>query len=205
MGSSKSYNLLQTSVPQYSDATSLEDQIKNATEKSVILENDTFSILDAETEHLQKINFTNLKNNLNPNYIKKPVISIANELPVENLSIGDRYFMIADNSNLSIAEWNGTSWIFTSTKDGDCIYSYAQRKFIIRTLESYETSSVTDEYETDFNTTESVTVRHNLNRYPSVLVLDSTNRQIITQVTYTDRNTAYVSWTGETSGKIVCN
>ncbi|MFZ4400419.1 MAG: hypothetical protein ACOYO1_10325 [Bacteroidales bacterium] len=205
MGSSKSYNLLQTSVPQYTDASSLEDQIKNVTEKPVLADNDVFSIIDTESGHLQKINFTNLKNNLNPNYIKKPVISIANELPVENLTISDRYFMIAGNSILSIAEWNGTSWIFQTTKDGDCIYSYTQKKFIIRTLESYETSSVSDEYETNFNTTESVTVRHNLNRYPSILVLDSTNRQIITQVTYTDRNTAYVSWTGETSGKIVCN
>ena len=62
-----------------------------------------------------------------------------------------------------------------------------------------------DSYEVSFNVTESVRVNHSLNRYPSVVVMDSSNRQIVTMVTYIDRNTVVVSWTGETSGKIVCN
>lgn len=202
MGSSKSFNLIQSSS---SDTSSVDVQINNAADKSVLSENDTIPVIESETGILKKISFTNIKTNLSPTYIKKPVISLAIELPAENQSIGDRYFMIAGNSALSIAEWNGTSWIFLSTRDGDCIFSYSQKKFIIRTIDNYELSSVSDDYEIDFNLSDTVTVRHNLNRYPSVVVLDSTNRQIVTQITYTDRNSCVVSWTGETSGKIVCN
>jgi hypothetical protein len=202
MGSSKSFNLIQSSS---SDTSSVDVQINNAADKSVLSENDTIPVIESETGKLKKISFTNIKTNLSQTYIKKPVISLANELPAENQSIGDRYFMIAGNSALSIAEWNGTSWIFLSTRDGDCIFSYSQKKFIIRTIDNYELSSVSDDYEIDFNLSDTVTVRHNLNRYPSVVVLDSTNRQIVTQITYTDRNSCVVSWTGETSGKIVCN
>ena len=203
MGSSKSFNLIQSSSP--SDSSSFEVQVNNATEKSVLADNDTIPVIDTETGLLRKISFTNIKSNLSATYIKKPVISLANELPVVNMALGDRYFMTVGNSALSIAEWNGSSWFYISTKDGDCIFNYSQKKFIIRTPENYELSSVSDDYEIDFNLTESVTVRHNLNRYPSVVVLDSTNRQIITQITYTDRNSCVVSWVGETSGKIVCN
>lgn len=138
-------------------------------------------------------------------YIVKPVKSIATTLPVENMVLGDRYFITSGDLMLSIAEWNGASWNITKTKPGDCIYSYSQKKFIVRTDEGFEISDGRDSYETDFNVTESVRVNHNLNRYPSVVVMDSSNRQIITQVTYLDRNTCEVSWTGETSGKIVCN
>ena len=57
----------------------------------------------------------------------------------------------------------------------------------------------------DFISTEFVEVNHNLNKYPSIVVMDSANRALITQVTYRDRNVCEVSWTGETSGTIVCN
>ena len=60
-------------------------------------------------------------------------------------------------------------------------------------------------YETTFTSTTYVQVRHNMNKYPSVVVMDTSNRQIVTQVTYIDRNTVDVSWTGEMSGKVVCN
>jgi len=149
---------------------------------------------------LSKIEFNELEL-----YILKPVISIVIELPTENMRPGDRYFITSGDLALTVGEWNGASWNILNTKSGDCIYSYSQKKFIVRNAEGYEISDGRDSYEIDFNTCESIRVYHNLNRYPSVVVMDSSNRQIITQVIYNDRNSCDVSWVGETSGRIVCN
>jgi hypothetical protein len=60
-------------------------------------------------------------------------------------------------------------------------------------------------YEQSFENRSAVAVVHNLNRYPSVMAIDSANREFVVNVTHIDRDTCTVSWTGETSGKIVCN
>lgn len=139
-------------------------------------------------------------------YIKKPVIAVVDALPdPEVLQNGNRYFIARDENALSIAEWKGGSWEYQTTKEGDCIFCFQEQKLIVRTKESFELPANRDSFEMNFNVCEMVRVVHNLNRYPSVVVMDSSNRQIITQVTYTDRNSCEVSWTGETSGKIVCN
>lgn len=139
-------------------------------------------------------------------YIKKPVLSIVEILPEPDVTqLGNRYYIESGENSNKIAEWKGTAWQYQSTKEGDCIFSFQEQKLIVRTKEGYEVASNRDSYEVTFNVTESVRVNHNLNRYPSVVVMDSSNRQIITEVTYLDRNTCEVSWTGETSGKIVCN
>jgi hypothetical protein len=138
-------------------------------------------------------------------YVTKPVISIATELPTANVNIGDRYFIVAGDLALKIAEWNGASWNIIETKTGDCIYSYSQKKFIIRTTNFYEFSSTQDSFERTFENAVEVEVRHNLDRYPSVIAMDSSNRSFVCQVEYPDRYHCIVSWVGETSGRIICN
>ena len=89
--------------------------------------------------------------------------------------------------------------------------------FVIQTLKKYilkvgftnddweEISNNIYSYEEEFVDRTFLTVTHNMNKYPSVVVMDSTMRQVVTEVTYIDRNRLDVSWTGETSGRIVCN
>ncbi|MEI6697370.1 MAG: hypothetical protein WCO13_15050 [Bacteroidota bacterium] len=138
-------------------------------------------------------------------YISKPILSLVTQLPVEDIQLGDRYFIISGDLFLKIAEWNGASWNIVDTKNGDSFYSFSQKKFIVRTIDNYVLSSERDSFEIPFTSTENVVVNHNLNKYPSIVVMDSSNRAIITQVTYRDRNICEVSWSGETSGTIVCN
>lgn len=49
------------------------------------------------------------------------------------------------------------------------------------------------------------TVNHNLNRRVSVSVVDSTNKDIITQITWIDNNTVQVDFNGLMTGYVYCN
>jgi len=139
-------------------------------------------------------------------YIKKPVLSIVEYLPdIDLMKIGNRYFLASGSHALNIAEWKGSNWEYQQTKEGDSIFSSQDQKYIVRLKDGYELPANRDSYEVVFNVTESVVVHHYLNRYPSIVVLDSSNRAFVTQQTYPDRDTCIVSWTGETSGKIICN
>ena len=62
-----------------------------------------------------------------------------------------------------------------------------------------------DRFEQQFNNTNNIVVNHNLNRYPSILALDSAGNSFIAQVNYPNKNTVIVSWNNTTTGKIVCN
>ncbi len=135
-------------------------------------------------------------------FIVKPVLSIATELPTSRMNVGDRYFM---TDTFHIAEWMGGSWNLTDTPIGYSIYSYSQHKFIVRTEEGYDISSGNSSFEMAFNDVDSITVNHNMNKYPSIVVMDSSNRAVTTQETYLDRNNVLVTWTGRTSGTIICN
>lgn len=89
--------------------------------------------------------------------------------------------------------------------------------FVVETLKKYtlkvglnnydweEVSNNIYTYEEEFVNRTFLTVIHNMNKYPSVVVMDSAMRQLIVEITYIDRNRVDVSWTGETSGKVVCN
>ncbi|MFZ4400907.1 MAG: hypothetical protein ACOYO1_12800 [Bacteroidales bacterium] len=139
-------------------------------------------------------------------FIKKPVLAIVETLPDPDLmQIGNRYFIATGEDSYKISEWKGGRWEYQNTKEGDCIFCFQDEKFIVRAKEAYQLPANRDSYEVIFNLTESVIVNHNLNRYPSIVVMDSSNRAFVVQVTYQDRDTCIVSWTGETSGKIVCN
>jgi len=52
---------------------------------------------------------------------------------------------------------------------------------------------------------ETWTVEHNLNKYPSVMVIDSGNNVIYTEVQYRSINTLEIRFNGATSGKAYMN
>ena len=49
------------------------------------------------------------------------------------------------------------------------------------------------------------TVMHNLNKYCSVVVVDSTNQIVFPEIVYVDKNTVKVISTGAFSGQAYCN
>ena len=48
-------------------------------------------------------------------------------------------------------------------------------------------------------------INHNLNKYPSVTLVDSANTQFVAQVEYTDKNNCVVYMNGATKGKAYLN
>ena len=48
-------------------------------------------------------------------------------------------------------------------------------------------------------------INHNLNKYPSVTLVDSANTQFVAQVVYTDKNNCVVYMNGATKGKAYLN
>jgi len=59
-------------------------------------------------------------------------------------------------------------------------------------------------YEQPFENAESVLVTHGLNRYPTVLILDSSNIACDAKVTYLGLNSLRVSIAPATSGRVIC-
>jgi len=60
-------------------------------------------------------------------------------------------------------------------------------------------------YEQTFLTESSVLVTHNLNKRPSVTVIDSADTEIICQVIYIDNDTLSVVFSSPVSGVVICN
>ncbi len=49
------------------------------------------------------------------------------------------------------------------------------------------------------------TVQHNLNKYPSVTVVDSSENEIIAEIEYIDKNTVQITMTGASKGRAYLN
>ncbi|MCX6231166.1 MAG: hypothetical protein NTZ33_06440 [Bacteroidetes bacterium] len=80
-------------------------------------------------------------------FAKKPVLSIVNELPAENLTIGMRYFIVSGEDIFKVAEWKGANWEKTETKDGDQIFCISNGLFIVRNKADYNLSQVESNYD----------------------------------------------------------
>lgn len=60
-------------------------------------------------------------------------------------------------------------------------------------------------YTQDFTVTSTVTVNHNLNKYPSVTVLDSTGGEVEGDVNYVSLTQLLIQFAAPFSGKVICN
>jgi hypothetical protein len=56
-----------------------------------------------------------------------------------------------------------------------------------------------------FTVSDTVTVPHNLQKYPAVTVVSSAKQIVIGDVTYTDMNNLTVTFTAPFSGTVYCN
>ena len=110
-----------------------------------------------------------------------------------------------------ISYLNGTTFIIeqyiaSSLTDNDFINDVNWQKVNIVDLSASVKEIINlDRFEQQFNNANNAVVVHNLNRYPSILALDSAGNSFIAQVNYPDKNTVIVSWNNITTGKIVCN
>lgn len=57
----------------------------------------------------------------------------------------------------------------------------------------------------EFTNSDSVLVNHNLNKYPSVTVINSANDEVVGELEYININSLLVTFIGSFSGKITCN
>jgi hypothetical protein len=67
------------------------------------------------------------------------------------------------------------------------------------------TGSFDKNYIQSFTVSSSVTVAHNLQKYPAVTVVSSAKQVIICDIDYIDMNTLTVNFTAPFSGTVYCN
>jgi len=60
-------------------------------------------------------------------------------------------------------------------------------------------------FEQSFLSTDNITVNHNLNKYPSVLVIDTAGYEIVCSVQHANKNTCIVTLNNNETGIITCN
>lgn len=138
--------------------------------------------------------------------VLKGVLGMVNTLPVEGMNVSDRYFMLADELFMKIAEWNGLSWDYTNTVNGNLIYDYSYNRIIVRLNSSYSLFLSKQYSEVLFTEATEVTITHNFGYYPNVTIIDSSNRSFAPDyIDYSSTSRLTVAWTGATSGKVICS
>lgn len=60
-------------------------------------------------------------------------------------------------------------------------------------------------YIQNFTVASTVTVTHNLNKYPTIAVIDSANDEVIGNVEYTSLNSLVLTFSAAFSGRVTCN
>jgi hypothetical protein len=60
-------------------------------------------------------------------------------------------------------------------------------------------------YQQDFRSTTTVTVTHNLGKYPSVAVVNTFKEQVEAEIDYIDTNNLTVKFNGANTGTVFCN
>lgn len=60
-------------------------------------------------------------------------------------------------------------------------------------------------YEQTFTNASEITVTHNLGKYPSVTITDSSQDEVIGAIRHTSSNQLIVSFSASFSGKVICN
>ncbi|MFZ4411996.1 MAG: hypothetical protein ACOYOV_02850 [Bacteroidales bacterium] len=125
-------------IRSFSQALNVLTTMKFLVDDDRFLENEEFQTLTIQQImdfFLESVNLEGLQI-----FILKPVIAAVTVLPSSNLNAGDRYFSTEGNAAMSIAEFNGTSWVYVETFHGDCFYCFLNHKFIVRKADSFEYS-----------------------------------------------------------------
>lgn len=79
---------------------------------------------------------------------------------------------------------------------------------LVRTVDgtAWQAFTATDKYyEQSFSVASSVTVTHNLNKYPAVTVQDSSGDEVEGKITHTSLNQLSVVFSAPFSGRVTCN
>ena len=88
--------------------------------------------------------------------------------------------------------------------DGLSAYEQAVQEGFVGTLSEW-LGSLKSYYRTTFSNQSTVTVTHNLDKYPAVTVINSANDQVEGAIEYLSTNSLIASFNGSFSGSIVCN
>ena len=100
---------------------------------------------------------------------------------------------------------NDLARLFKQTRDKKYREQEITLRKIIGELDSGPASSVSTYIHTQSSASSSWTINHNLDKYPSVSVVDSAGNKVIGDVEYTSRNSVVVSFCATFSGKAYLN
>ena len=100
---------------------------------------------------------------------------------------------------------NDLARLFKQTRDKKYREQEIRLRKIIEDLDSGSASSVSTYIHNQSSASSSWTINHNLDKYPSVTVVDSGDNKVIGAVEYTSRNTVVISFCATFSGKAYLN
>lgn len=91
----------------------------------------------------------------------------------------------------------------TGGNDGDVLYKNGDGDHEVRWAAPLEFSD--KHFVAEFIVSSSVAVNHNLNKYPSVSVMNTAGEEVVGQVDYLNTNQLVVSFAAPFSGRVTCN
>ena len=91
----------------------------------------------------------------------------------------------------------------TGGNDGDVLYKNGDGNYEVRWAAPLEFSD--KHFVAEFIVTSTVAVNHNLNKYPSVAVMDTAGEEVVGQVEYLNTNQLVLKFAAPFSGRINCN
>jgi hypothetical protein len=116
------------------------------------------------------------------------------------------------NEKVLVTDSRTTPWIVTRGAEGTEPVAHApdfaiQQILTAGALEGFLQGNVSGDknYTQTFNVASTVTVTHNLGKYPSVTVFDSASNEIEGDVDYTNLNNLTLSFSAPFSGTVTCN
>jgi hypothetical protein len=142
---------------------------------------------------------------------------------VSSYNSADKGIICFDTDETNLYVWDGNDWKFigvNTTDYADWTEAYNQiiralsvttnetQKVITLTREDGSTLSTTWEHAYIYDQVSPATlwtINHNLNKYPSVTVVDSANTEVIGDVQYSNTNTLTVAFSSAFSGKAYLN
>lgn len=152
-----------------------------------------------------------------------PVSTAQRTALASSYNTSDKGILCFDTTELNLYVWDGNNWklvnasttefehweeAYTKIVRSISVQSNTTQKTITLTVQDGSTVSTT--YNDGYIHDQSIpatnwTITHNLNKFPSVTIVDSANTEVVGDVQYTNNNTLTVTFSSAFSGKAYLN
>lgn len=118
-------------------------------------------------------------------------------------SEGDMFNILLDWTNYSSDK---SGWVLGAGLGKDLYDNKADKTWVENLLEEYKPTDTDKYYREEVSIASNIwEINHNLDKYPSVTIVNNFKRKVIGDVEYIDKNNIKITFTVESSGEVFCN